>query len=74
MVRHHAFVEMHAEPEAPGENHGRDQRVPKDVATAEDAYRCFMTTQMDWLLIDDCLFNKQEQPDWTGPSAPLVAD
>ena len=44
------------------------------VATAEDAYRCFMTTQMDWLLIDDCLFNKQEQPDWTGPSAPLVAD
>jgi carbamoyltransferase len=44
------------------------------VATAEEAYRCFMTTQMDWLLIDDCLFNKQEQPDWTGPGAQLVAD
>ena len=44
------------------------------VATAEDAYRCFMTTQMDWLLIDDCLFNKKDQPDWTGPSAQLVAD
>ena len=44
------------------------------VATAEDAYRCFMTTQMDWLLIDDCLFNKKEQPDWTGLRAKLVAD
>ncbi len=40
------------------------------VATAEDAYRCFMTTDMDWLLIDDCLLAKDEQPPWSGP-APL---
>ena len=44
------------------------------VLTAEDAYRCFMTTQMDYLVIDDCLFNKEQQPDWTGQSATVVAD
>lgn len=32
------------------------------VATAEDAYRCFMATDMDWLLLDDCLLSKAEQP------------
>lgn len=44
------------------------------VADAEDAYRCFMTTDMDWLLIDDCLLSKAEQPEWTGPAPVLVAD
>ena len=44
------------------------------VADAEDAYRCFMTTQMDWLLIDDCLLSKEEQPEWTGPSPQLTDD
>ena len=37
------------------------------VRTAEDAYRCFMTTDMDWLVIDDLLLSKEEQPPWTGP-------
>ncbi len=32
------------------------------VCDAEDAYRCFMATEMDWLLIDDCLLSKAEQP------------
>ncbi len=44
------------------------------VNDSEDAYRCFMTTDMDWLLIDDCLLSKVEQPEWTGPSPVLVAD
>lgn len=32
------------------------------VCTHEDAYRCFMRTEMDALVIDDCLLLKEEQP------------
>ena len=32
------------------------------VCTPEDAYRCFMATNMDVLVIEDCLLLKQEQP------------
>ncbi|MCO5170284.1 MAG: carbamoyltransferase [Planctomycetes bacterium] len=32
------------------------------VGTAEDAYRCFMRTEMDYLLIARCLIKKSEQP------------
>ncbi|MBX3469774.1 MAG: carbamoyltransferase [Planctomycetes bacterium] len=32
------------------------------VCTAEDAYRCFMRTEMDYLLIARCLIKKPEQP------------
>jgi carbamoyltransferase len=34
------------------------------VCTPEDAYRCFMRTEMDYLVIGDYLFNKSEQPEW----------
>ncbi|MCB0795342.1 MAG: hypothetical protein KDB88_11450, partial [Flavobacteriales bacterium] len=34
------------------------------VCTAEDAYRCFMRTEMDYLVVGDNLFNKTEQPAW----------
>jgi carbamoyltransferase len=34
------------------------------VCTPEDAYRCFMGTEMDYLVINDYLFVKTEQPDW----------
>lgn len=44
------------------------------VHTPDDAYRCFMTTDMDWLLLEDCLLAKEDQPPWTGPPAPLVDD
>lgn len=44
------------------------------VATAADAYRCFMTTDMDWLLLDDCLMSKHDQPEWTGGAAEAAAD
>ncbi|MDX1908034.1 MAG: carbamoyltransferase [Bacteroidia bacterium] len=34
------------------------------VCTPEDAYRCFMRTEMDYLVIGDYLFAKSEQPAW----------
>ncbi len=34
------------------------------VCTPEDAYRCFMRTEMDVLVIEDCLLLKEEQPTW----------
>jgi carbamoyltransferase len=32
------------------------------VCTAEDAYRCFMRTEMDYLVIEDFLLEKTDQP------------
>ena len=34
------------------------------VCSPEDAYRCFMTTDMDVLSIGNYLFKKAEQPEW----------
>jgi len=34
------------------------------VCTPEDAYQCFMRTEMDVLVMGDYLFRKEEQPDW----------
>lgn len=34
------------------------------VCTPLDAYRCFMSTDMDYLVINDFLYSKIEQPDW----------
>jgi carbamoyltransferase len=33
------------------------------VCSPEDAYRCFMATNMDILIIEDVVLNKEEQPD-----------
>jgi len=35
------------------------------VCTPDDAYRCFMRTEMDTLVLEDCILTKQEQPDFT---------
>ena len=35
------------------------------VNTPEDAYRCFMRTEMDYLVIGAYVFSKKEQPEWT---------
>jgi len=32
------------------------------VCTPEDAYRCFMMTEMDVLVVEDCVMVKEEQP------------
>lgn len=34
------------------------------VCTPEDAYRCFMRTEMDYLVIGNYLFEKGAQPEW----------
>lgn len=34
------------------------------VCTPEDAYRCFMRTEMDYLVIDGFIMAKSDQPDW----------
>jgi carbamoyltransferase len=35
------------------------------VCTPEDAYRCFMRTEMDFLVLGGFLLDKNEQPAWT---------
>lgn len=37
------------------------------VCTPEDAYRCFMRTKMDDLVIGNFLLHKEEQPPWREP-------
>ncbi len=34
------------------------------VCTPEDAYRCFMRTEMDYLVVENYLMAKPEQPQW----------
>ncbi|NTW98975.1 MAG: carbamoyltransferase [Geobacteraceae bacterium] len=34
------------------------------VMTPEDAYKCFMRTEMDYLVIGDFMFAKKDQPEW----------
>ncbi|HSH20123.1 MAG TPA: carbamoyltransferase, partial [Draconibacterium sp.] len=34
------------------------------VCTPEEAYKCFMRTEMDYLVIGDFLFDKKDQPVW----------
>ena len=34
------------------------------VCTPEDAYRCFMRTEMDVLVVEDYIFVKEQQPEW----------
>jgi len=33
------------------------------VCTPEDAYRCFMNTEMDYLVIEELIFDKRKQPE-----------
>jgi carbamoyltransferase len=37
------------------------------VCTPEDAYKCFMRTEMDYLVIGNFLFDKKKQPEWQEP-------
>ena len=34
------------------------------VCTPEDAYKCFMRTEMDYLIVNDFVLKKTDQPDW----------
>ena len=42
------------------------------VCTPFDAYRCFMSTEMDYLVINDFVYSKTEQPDWQNKEKWLV--
>lgn len=44
------------------------------VASPEDAYRCFVTTDIDWLVLEDCLLERTAQPPWEGPALDYEAD
>jgi carbamoyltransferase len=35
------------------------------ICTPEDAYRCFMRTEMDYLVVGNYIFEKKQQPAWT---------
>jgi len=35
------------------------------ICSPDDAYRCFMRTEMDYLVINNFLFEKEKQPNWT---------
>jgi len=39
------------------------------VCTPDDAYRCFMRTEMDVLVVNDWVFEKTDQPDWAEKDA-----
>ncbi len=34
------------------------------VCTPQDAYRCFMRTEMDYLILGDLVLSKKDQPEW----------
>jgi len=34
------------------------------ICTPKDAYQCFMRTEMDVLVMEDCMLFKEEQPPW----------
>ena len=34
------------------------------VCSPEDAYKCFMRTEMDYLVVNNFLLEKTQQPDW----------
>ena len=39
------------------------------VCTSADAYRCFMRTEMDYLVIENFLLDKRDQPTWNETQA-----
>ena len=42
------------------------------VCTPDDAYKCFMRTEMDYLVVNDFLLKKTEQPDWENRNKWIV--
>ena len=42
------------------------------VCTPYDAYRCFMSTEMDYLVINNFIYYKENQPDWENKEKWMV--
>ena len=44
------------------------------VCTPQDAYRCFMRTNMDYLVVGSCILDKNKQPKMELPKIPAGAE
>ena len=44
------------------------------VCTPDEAYRCFMRTEMDFLVLGDFVFEKREQPEFREEGWKAAAD
>ena len=42
------------------------------VCTPHDAYRCFMSTDMDMLVLENYIYVKEAQPDWTNKEKWMI--
>lgn len=64
--RYHQLIETFKEKTGYGllVNTSFNVRGEPIVCTPEDAYKCFMRTEMDYLVVNDFLLTKTEQPDW----------
>jgi carbamoyltransferase len=64
--RYHALIEAFKQKTGVGVivNTSFNVRGEPIVCTPEDAYRCFMRTEMDFLVMGDYFFDKQKQAAW----------
>lgn len=51
-----------------------NQRGEPIVCTPRDAYRCFLRTGIDWLVVERHLLDRAAQPPWTEPPETFDAD
>ncbi len=65
--RYHALIEEFKKQTGTGVivNTSFNVRGEPIVNNPEDAYRCFMRTEMDYLVMGNYLFEKRSQPEWT---------
>lgn len=59
------FLQMPEETSPVLINTGSNVRGEPLVYSPDDAYRCFMATDMDYLVMENYLFRKEEQPENT---------
>jgi carbamoyltransferase len=66
--RYHRIIEAFQERSGEGIiiNTSFNVRGEPIVCTPEDAYRCFMRTEMDYLAMGNLVLDKREQPPWQG--------
>jgi carbamoyltransferase len=51
-----------------------NQRGEPIVCTPREAYRCFLRTGIDWLVVERHLLDRNAQPPWTGPDETFEPD
>ena len=51
-----------------------NQRGEPIVCSPRDAYRCFLRTGIDWLVVERRLLRREDQPPWRGPAETFDAD